>query len=808
MRFLLINTFFLLFSFNIFAQKGVIRGKVIDEKKTPLAYASVYVIKAADSSNVMGAVTNETGQFIIERLPLEKYYVRIKIVGYADKWFTAEPTAENPTVTLASIILTQTGKDLQEVEVGAERKLIENNIDKKTFTVDKNVISQTGSAMDALEQIPLISTDENGNLQLRGSDGILILINGKPTGMRGESIQNILKQIPANSIEKIEVITNPSSKYDAEGANGIINIILKRNKNGGFNGNVSAQIGTRDKYNFGSAISYNKNKIGLNLSYGLRYNNRNWEGHFYRKVISADSSYYFDTENNGFYRDLSHTASFSTDYYIDKLNTISIGSSVNFGTKLSPEFIKYNELDVNRAEFAKYSRQNKINGENIFYNLNVNYKKTFEKSKKEFTAAANYTSGNDSNINKGTNLYTIYNYLPFDSMALNRKNINFSKNRNFLLQADYLVPFSKERKLETGIKTTFRSYDNNMLIKQADIITDEWHIDSSLSNHFVYGEIINAAYINFSGIYKNIGYQAGSRFEQTIADGELKYNDKKVGYNRFDFFPSFYLFKKIKNAHELKINYTRRIERPSAGQLNPFHDLSDPRNVRKGNPDLKPQFINNVEFDYVYTTKKLMTNPGVYYRQTNNLIWRYISVENYINYVSFENIGSSYNLGVDWITTYVFTKWFNTLTSVTAYYNRMKGGLGSFTFDNNNWNANIKQSAFLKFKKVMEFQFTYNYRTPFLTPQGQSIPMHWLDFGGNIPVMKGKGIFTVTFSDIFNTRKFGIDLNMDNIESQFMRKMESRVVYVGFNYRFGKSTGNNKPKKKDQQEQRNEDMGL
>ncbi|NUM32258.1 MAG: TonB-dependent receptor [Bacteroidetes bacterium] len=808
MRFLLINIIVLLFSLNTLAQTGVIRGKVTDEKNYPIAYASIYVIKASDSSNVMGAVTNETGQFIIEKLSFEKYYVRIKNVGSIDKWLVAEPNAYKPTVTFSSIVLNSTGKDLKEIEIGAERKLIENNIDKKTFTIDKSIISQSGSAVEAIEQIPLISTDENGNIQLRGSSSILILINGKPTGMKGESIQSILKQIPANSIEKIEVITNPSSKYDSEGANGIINIILKHNKNTGINGNINAQIGTKDKYNLSAAISYNKNNIGLNFSYGLRYNNRIWNGFFYRKVFLSDSTYYFDTDNNGYNRDFSQTASAGLDYNFNKLNSISFGVSSNFGTKKSPEYIKYTEFDTYKTTFALFSRQNNIYGENFFFNFNSQYKKTFKNNKNELSAALNYTSNNDSNINKGSNYYTLYNYLPIDSISLNRQNINFTKNSNFIAQTDYTYLFSNSRKLETGLKTTYRNYDNNMLIKQSDILKNEWFIDSSLSNHFVYSELINAAYVNFSGVYKNIGYQAGTRVEQTITDGELKFNNQKVGYNRIDFFPSFYLYKKIKTEHEFKVNYTRRIERPSVYQLNPFQDLSDPRNVRKGNPDLKPQFINNIEFDYVFTNKKLMTNPGIYYKQTNNLMWRYMTLENYVNYVTFENIGSSYNMGFDWITTYTFNKWLNTLTSLTAYYNRMKGNLGGFSFDNNNWNANLKQTATFKIKKVIELQFTYNYRTPFLTPQGESLPMQWLDFGGNLPIMKGKGVFTITLSDIFNTRKFGMELYANNMESVFQRKMESRILYIGFNYRFGKTTSSNKQKKKEQQEQRNEDMGF
>lgn len=808
MRFYLFYLSLILFSFSTLAQQGVIKGKVIDDKKLSVAFASVYLIKASDSSSITGTTTNENGFFIIEKLQLQKYLVRIKSVGYADKWVTAEPTYENQTVLLGSIFLTETGKDLKEVEIGAERKLLENNIDKKTFTVDKSIISQSGSAVDALEQIPLITTDENGNLQLRGSGAILILINGKPTGMRGESIQTILKQIPANSIDKIEVITNPSSKYDAEGANGIINIILKRNKNAGFNGNVNAQIGTRDKYNLSAGLSYNKNKISLNLNYGFRYNYRLWNGYLKRQSYDGDSVYYFDTENNGRNKSISNTAGISFDYYLNKNNSISLSASGNLGTSNNPEYIKYFEYDFILNPYAQYSRQNNINGESFFYNFGSLYKKTFDKSKKEFTVSANYTLNNDSNINTGLNRYTKFNFLPKDSIALHRRNINFSKNQNSLFQADYVHPFKGEQKLETGIKTTFRNYDNNMQIKQSDESAKYWFIDSSLSNHFVYDEIINAAYINFSGIFKDIGYQLGTRAEHTYTDGELKFKNKDVGYSRLDFFPSFYLFKKYKKLHEFKINYTRRIERPSVWQLNPFSDLSDPKNIRTGNPDLKPQFINSFELDYVFTDKKIMTNPGLYYKQTNNLMWRYVYYSDYVSYVTFENIGTSYNYGIDWITTYNFSKWLNTMTSITAYFNRMKGSLGNFTFDNSNWNANLKQTANFKVKKVIDLQFTYTYRTPFLTPQGKSLPMQWLDFGGTIPVLKGKGMFTITLSDIFNTRRFAMELQMDKIESKFSRKMESRILYIGFNYRFGKTVSGNKTKKREQQEQKNEDMGF
>ena len=203
-----------------------------------------------------------------------------------------------------------------------------------------------------------------------------------------------------------------------------------------------------------------------------------------------------------------------------------------------------------------------------------------------------------------------------------------------------------------------------------------------------------------------------------------------------------------------------------------------------------------------------MTNPSLYYKQTNNLIWRYVTIDEGVNYVSFENIGTSYNLGLDWVTTYNPVKWFNTLTGITVYRNRMKGQLGTFVFDNANFMANIKQTANFKIKKLMDLQFTYNYRSPFLTPQGKSFPMYWLDMGASMQVLKNKGTVTLTFSDVFNTRQFGMDMYLSKIEQSFLRKMESRIIYVGFNYRFGKATTTPKPRKKDQQEQRNDDVGF
>lgn len=801
--------FFLSLSyFSLLAQNATIRGAVIDEKNQPIAFASIYVIKASDSSNVMGAVTNEAGQFIIDNLKFDTYLIRINALGFTQRWFKASLTEINQTVTLGNILLIETGKNLKQVDIEAERKLLENNIDKKVFQVDKSIISQSGSAIDALQQLPNVTTDENGNIQMRGSEGVLILINGKPTGINGANLQTILNQIPANTIEKIEVITNPSSKYDAEGSNGIINIILKRNKKRGINGNVNLQAGTRDKYNLGTGLSYNKGKLGLSATYGVRYNNFVWNGYLDRKLTPGDTAYHFNTKNNGWNRSLSHAVSLGADYYFDKYNALFITGSGTFGRNTSPEWINYSELDINKNASAKFARFNDIHSQNKFYNANAQYRKTFVKPQKELTVSGNYTNNADTNTLNGKNHYSVLSYFPADSISDTRQNRSKSYTENIMLQSDFVLPMSKERKLETGLKVAYRSYDNEMRISKIDPFSDQWKLDSTLSNRFFYSEIINAAYFNFSGIYKDFGYQIGTRAEQTIADGELKYTGQKVGYQRLDFFPSFYVLKKFNKIHEWKVNYTRRIERPSGGQLNPFSDLSDPRNIRQGNPDLKPQFINSFELDYTITYKKIMTNPGLYYKQINNLMWRYLTIKEGVNYVSFENIGTSYNFGLDWVTTYNPVKWFNTLTGIFVYQNRMKGQVGTYTFDVSNIMTNLKQTANFKIKKMVDLQFTYNYRSPFLSPQGQSFIMHWMDMGATMQVLKTKGTVTLTLSDVFNTRQFGMDLYMPDVEQSFLRKWETRILYVGFNYRFGKQTGPPKPKKKEQQEQRQDDIGF
>ncbi len=790
-----------------FSQNYFIKGSVLDSKRKPLPFVSIYLTNAFDSSKVMGAITNESGNFIIENISKGSFILRAHSIGYANQQVKVSITEVNPMADLGTLILIESGNNLKEIEIEAERKLLENSIDKKTFQVDKSIISQSGTAADALQQIPNVTTDENGNLQVRGSEGVLILINGKPTGINGANLQTILNQIPANTIDKIELITNPSSKYDAEGSNGIINILLKRNKKGGINGNINTQAGTRDKYNASTGLSYNKGKLGITATYGLRYNTMHWNGFLDRKLMPADTSYYFNTKNNGWNRSLSHAFSLSTDYYLTKFQTLSLSGSGTFGEDERPEYIDYIEKDVDQKSSAVFMRFNDIKNHNRFYNVNTQYRKTFEKAQKEFTLSANYTQSSDSMSLDGHNGYTLVDYLPNDSVSDYRQNRSKSGTSNALIQSDFVFPLAHEKKIEAGLKVAYRTYDNEMRISKLKNPTNEWVLDSTLSNRFMYTEMINAGYFNFMGIYKNIGYQAGTRVEQTIANGELKYTKKDVGYQRFDFFPSFYILKKIKKLHEWKLNYTRRIERPSAGQLNPFSDLSDPRNVRRGNPDLKPQFINTLELDYTYTHKKFMTNPGLYYKQTNNLIWRYITIDEGINYVSFENIGQSYNLGLDWVTTYNPTKWVNTLTSINVFRNHMKGQLGTFTYDKSNLMGNVKQTVNFKTKKHIDMQLTYNYRSPFLAPQGKGITMQWLDMGATMLVLKMKGTITLTLSDVFNTRQFGMDLYLPQVEQQFLRKMESRILYVGFNYRFGKQIAP-KPKKKEQLETRPDDNGF
>ncbi len=802
-------TSLLLFSYFIsaYGQTGSISGSIVDEKKQNLAYTTVMLVNEADSSHVGGAISNEAGKFRLEQLKPGKYLIRISNLGYIEVWLKSELTIRNLSLDLGVVELKSSGTELKGIEVEGERKLLENNIDKKVFQVDKSIISQSGSAIDALQQLPNVTMDENGNLQMRGSEGILILINGKPTGITGVNLQTILAQIPANSIEKIEVITNPSSKYDAEGANGIINIILKRTKKAGVTGNINTQVGSRDRYNLSTGLSYNVSKFSLGVTYGLRYNTMRWNGYLDRKLMPSDTVFYFNTRNNGMNRSISQAVSLSADYYFNKKNTLSWSAAGTFGRNENPEWISYFENDLNNVNSTQFWRHNKITSQNTFYNSNAQYKKTYDKPGKELTVSSSFSSSSDTNTLNGLNTYTLKNYKAADSLSDIRQNRSKSYTKNFILQSDFVLPLKNERKLEAGVKSAFRNYDNEMRISKQVNPAEQYFLDSGLSNRFVYSEIINAGYFNYSGVYRSIGFQAGTRIEQTLADGTLKYTGKKVGYHRLDFFPTFYLLKNFKKSQEWKLNYTRRIERPSGGQLNPFSDLSDPRNIRRGNPDLKPQFIHSLELDYTFTGKKFMTNPSVYYKQTNNLMWRYITINEGINYVSFENIGTSYNLGMEWITTFNPVKWFNTLTSLNVFKNRMKGQIGTFTFDNSNVMANIKQTANFKVKKWADFQFTYNFRSPFLSPQGQSFVMHWLDMGISSQVLKNKGTLTLTLSDVFNTRQFGMQLYLPQVEQEFLRKMESRILFVGFNYRFGTSTAP-KPKKQNQQDQRQDDMGF
>ncbi|MCB9251978.1 MAG: TonB-dependent receptor [Flavobacteriales bacterium] len=804
----LLSLFIFVFSYIYdYGQNGSIRSKLVDKSNNPVAFASVYLMKATDSSQVLGANSAENGSFILERIPINTYLLRISAVGYQPVWQKVVLTADKPDHSIPKIVLSNNSTDLSEVNIDAERKLLESSIDKKTFTVDKSIISQSGSATDAIQQLPSVTLDESGNLQMRGSSNILILINGKPIGARETNLQTILNQIPANTIDKIEVITNPSSKFDAEGANGIINIILKQNKNKGVNGNVNVQAGTRDKNNFGLGLSFGKGKLTSSLTYGYRDYHMWWNGYLYRQIFTPTSTYYFNTLNHGTMGMLSHAVNFNTDYTFNKNNSLSVFASGTFGKSDMPEWIRYTDLDSLYQPSSDFIRYNDIHGESRFYNFGMAYTKKIDTTGRELNLSANYSINNDTSTLNGSNSYNLFNYMQIDSIAVIRQNRNIEDNRNALAQLDYILPLSRKRKLETGLKTTYRSYDNEMRISSSPAPSENYSLDSSLSNRFFYSEIINAAYFNFSGTYKNVGYQFGSRVEQTLADGELKYTGQKVGYHRLDFFPSVYLVKKIKKSQEWKVNYTRRIERPSSRELNPFSDLSDPRNFRQGNPDLKPQFIHSYELEYSFTGKKIMTNPNLYYKQTNNLIWRYITLEEGVNYVTFENIGKSYNIGLDWVTTYKPNNWLNTLTSINVFYNRQKGKIQDFEFDNNNVMYNIRQTLNVKVKKKLDLQLTYNYNSPFLSPQGKGIPRTSTDFGASIPVLKNKGTLTLTFTDLFNQRNFGIDLDMPNVEQSFFRKRESRIVYLGFNYRFGKQNLDRKTRKRENNAPRNDDGG-
>ena len=768
---------------------GKIYGSIRDaETNQPVSFASVAVMLVRDSSLVGGVQSNEKGNFLIDEIPFGKVILKISFIGYANTFsdiITINP--QNTEVDAGVIKVHSSSVNLKTVTVSGEKSEVVNSIDRKVYNMDKNIVNTGGTVTEVLQNIPSVSVDIDGKVSLRGNENVTILIDGKPSGILGGDRKAVLQQIPAGAVEQIEVITNPSAKYDATGMSGIINIKTKKEKMKGMNGNISVGAGTHDKYNLSVGGNNRTPRTNLYFSYNYRHESRDITGENTQyNFFPGVSPYYYHSATDGTNMSDVHSGKLGSDFYINKYNTLSLSAGLTTRNEEHPEEISYLFYYPDNTAFNSFTRDNTEDSKNLTYDINSDYKKTWSNSDRMLTASISYSQNKRNDDNTYMSSLNDLGEIPFQI------NKNENTYQNILAQADLVQPFKNGGKLETGVKSSNRFLDNILDYSDYNSVSHSYDYNSLLSDHFIYNEQIAAAYAMYTGKVKKFEYNAGLRAEETISRIDSRTMNQVFDNDYLSLFPSAFLKYTLNTKNEFQISYSRRVNRPESRALNPFVDYSDSLNIRKGNPFLKPEFVHSMELAYSKYLNALTISTTVYYRRTDDMISRNRTVDAMTGIATMTtlNFSSAENTGAELILRYNFDKLGSIMTSFNVFQNKVNGTNVNSEYQTNTTQWNGRFNANMRVAKNTSIQLTANYMAPMKTVSGEIKGMSGVDAGLKQDFWSGKGSLSLNVSDIFKTRKFQMLNTGEYYVMNGWRSRESRVAMLNFTYKFGKADSN------------------
>ena len=787
---------------------GTISGKVFDEtSRQALEFSTVALLSWRDSSIVSGGMTNAKGAFKLEAIPAGRYRIRVNFIGYFP--YTIDSVfinPQNPELYYQSIMLKPAVASIQGVEITESKGLFQNSIDRKVFNVEKSISTSGGTALDVLEKVPSVDVDMDGKVSLRGSENVRILIDGKPTFIGGSA----LEQIPASAIESVEIITNPSAKYDPDGMTGIINIITKHNILEGFNGNLNLNYSTLKRNNAGLNLNFRYGIANYYVNYNYRKDLSRFTRYNLRENFNNPASSWFIQDGTSIRDSESHTIKSGIDLTMPRNQSLGFSILWSTRTRDSDEIIDFERRDYTYTLKQYYTRGSVSASPENNIDLAVNYRKKFSGKDHFLTSDISFSKSNGSESNDIDQLFYNTDLTPASVPALKERTNSDNFNMNLNIQLDYTKAFSEKFKIESGLKAGFRSMGDNFLAEQFIGVNQLWMEDTNRTNNFVYSDEILAAYGIISGKINKLGWQTGLRAEQAYTHPELKTSGEKFDNPYFSFFPSAYLSYDLNSSNLFMLNYSRRINRPSTWSLNPFANYTDPLNIRKGNPFLNPEYVNAFELSHAFYRKSISLTSTAYYRVTNDVITRFRQTLNDSMLVITEaNLNKSESYGYEFISMVQIAKWWNINYSFNLFESRIDGSNIDAKVVNQGFSWNNKLSANFVLPYQTELQLSGMYFAPQVVAQGTMKSRYWADFGLRKVFLNKKASIGLRISDVFNTRAFEMAFREQTYRQDFKRKRDETTVFVNFTYRFGSA-----PKQQEQQKGRrpnqneNQDMDL
>jgi len=800
-KFLTLLTAITTLSFASHAQKtpGKVSGQVIDGNTKTIEAATITLLRVKDSSVAKISAANKDGKFIFENVDEGKYLVSITAVGHT-KGFSEpfEITSSNTNVTLKTIELIPMAKNLAGVTVAAKKPLIEQKIDRTIVNVDASVTNVGTSALEVLEKSPGISVDKDGNISLKGKQGVQVYIDGRPTYLSGTDLANYLRNLNSSQLDQIEIMTNPPAKYDAAGNAGVINIKTKKTKQFGYSGSLSStwSQGRYPKVSESFNFNYRKNKVNLFTNIGYS-NRKNWQDlDIQRKFIEHSTKEIksnFVQESRIREQGKSYNAKVGFDYFASKKTTVG---AVFTGYYNPGEFGNQSDVLISDPNMILLSRTlAKTTNDRKWKNFstNVNFRQLLDTTGQELTADIDYLTYRSTNTQDLVNAYYDPNGIPTTKADTLLGNLPQDISI-YSAKVDYTLPLKKEAKFEAGIKTSFVETDNNAIY---DSLNYGIRVrDNGRSNHFIYNENVNAAYVNYSRPFSKKWFgQFGLRLENTNAKGNQVTTGEKFNRHYTQLFPTAYIQYKPSDKNSFVLNYGRRISRPDYEDLNPFILFLDKYTFEQGNPNLQPQFAHNIEFTHSY---KGFLNTTLNYTRTTDIINEVLEQNTDRNetYVKKDNIAKQRQYGISVSANGQLTKWWSGNLWTNLYNNQYEGivngdfvKVGATTFQGNISNQ-------FKFAKTWNAELSGYFNSGGVEGVFRIRSFGMINMGISKQVFKGKGTFRLSGRDVFRTQKIKGEIKYSNIDASFQQRRDSRQVALGFTYRFAKGKMNNNQKRK------------
>lgn len=772
--------------------QGVVQGSLRSASGgAPLEFATVSVYRQADSSLVDGALTDLEGAFRLE-LPFGQYYMVCQFLGFQSQTLpNLALNSRQPTLNLGEITLAEDAVALAEVEVKALRSQMELKLDKRVFNVAQDLTNAGRTAADILDNVPSVTVDVDGQVSLRGSQQVRILIDGKPSGLVGLSDAEGLRRLQGDQIESIEVITNPSSRYDAEGEAGIINIVLKKDKKQGVNGSFALTAGYPDNYGASYSLNFRRRKVNFFSNFGLNYRKGPGEGSGLQETYENGAlASYFTTARTHSRGSLGGNMQLGADWFLTDRQTLTASGLYRLGRGQNESELIYRDFDA-LGQFLGSSRRSDDEQENENnIELALGYRKTYDTPDRQLTIDFKYID--DEDLEESDYLQTS---LPEGDRLVQRSS-NTENERNVLFQTDYVHPLPGDARLEGGMKANLRLVDNDFLVEEQGI-DGAYSPLPSFDDQLQYEENVYAAYIQGGKTKGQFSGQLGLRAEYSDITTTLLRSDAVNNRQYLNLFPSLFLSYKRSEANQFQLNFSRRISRPWFRMLLPFTGLSDPRNNRIGNPNLNPEFTMAYEAGYLRYFERGSLLSTVYYRRTEGVIEHITRQLENNNVVFFPvNLALRNAYGFEFSLSYRATEWANINANANVYRALVEGEYEGRALSSDTYTWNGRVNVRLALTKQLTFQPAFNYRAPRITTQGRELAIYHLDAGLAYDILANRGKLTLSVQDVFNTRRRRNVVDLDTFYSESDFQWRARQITLVFNYLLNPGKGG-KPERKD-----------